>query len=61
MHQASFAIGQKRPVYVVNQEEFEWTEAEDGFVRLIEMGATPVRNPDELVRELRRKCTETES
>jgi len=48
LQQVRFAIGQGRPTYVVDQSDFENPETKEGFQRLREMGATPIRNPTDV-------------
>ncbi len=45
IQQAKFAIGQGRPTYVVDHGAFQNPAAQEGFQRLVEMGAVAIRTP----------------
>lgn len=48
IRQVEYATSQKRPIYVIDHGRFERPEAQEGFMHLTRLGATPVRNPSEL-------------
>lgn len=47
IHQARFALEQGRKVYVIKHEH-DKKEAQDGYVKLLSMGAIPVTSPEEI-------------
>lgn len=48
LHQARFALGQGRPTFVVDQGRFQRSEAEEGFRRLVNIGANPIVSPEDV-------------
>ena len=49
LHQAKFALGQNRQVFVVNQGVFHDRRAEEGYNLLLKMGAVGIGSPDEIL------------
>jgi len=49
MQQARFSLAQGRPTFVIDQGEFETSEARAGFQALVAMGAVAVRDPEAFV------------
>ncbi len=54
IRQVEFAIKQKRPVFVLYQDKFKTERLEDGFNKVVKMGAIPVSYPDEIIERLNR-------
>ena len=47
IHQAKFAIEQRKPLFVIDHKNFSNQEAKAGFERLKKMGAIPITSPAE--------------
>lgn len=59
IHQARKALAQQRPLFVVDHDNFESNQSLGGFHFLKELGATAIKNPDDVILRLRKQTTQT--
>lgn len=52
VHQAKFALAQKRPLFILHKENFDNPDLKDGYQRLVKMGAIPIHTADDIFHQV---------